>query len=153
VSCGENSDETGIIVAGIGYDGKMYVLDDLSGKYKPPEWAKIVCRAYKDYNAGRVIAETNNGGDLVREVLTTIYPNIPFKAVKAIRGKIARAEPISMLYESNRVFHVKEFYELEKQMCNLSYDDKMKGSPDRVDALVWSISELKEREECFVSLI
>jgi predicted phage terminase large subunit-like protein len=153
MSCGENSDETGIIVAGLGYDSKMYVLDDLSGKYKPPEWAKIVCRAYKDYNAGRVIAETNNGGDLVREVLTTIYPNIPFKAVKAIKGKIARAEPISMLYESNRVYHVKEFYELEKQMCNLSYDDKMKGSPDRVDALVWTMSELKEREECFVSLI
>ncbi|MDR1034628.1 MAG: phage terminase large subunit [Holosporales bacterium] len=153
MSCGENSDETGIIVAGTGYDGKIYVLDDLSGKYKPAEWAKIVCRAYKDYNAGSVIAETNNGGDLVREVLTTIYPNIPFKAVKAIRGKIARAEPISILYESNRVFHVREFYELEKQMCNLSYDDKTKGSPDRVDALVWTLSELKEREEWFVSLI
>ncbi|MDR2598436.1 MAG: terminase family protein [Holosporales bacterium] len=153
VSCGENADETGIIVAGSGYDGKMYVLDDLSGKYKPPEWAKIVCRAYKDYDAGCVIAETNNGGDLVKEVLTTIYPNIPFKSVRAIRGKIARAEPISMLYESNRIFHVREFFELEKQMCNLSYDGKMRESPDRVDALVWSISDLKEREECFVSLI
>ncbi|MDR1476120.1 MAG: terminase family protein [Holosporales bacterium] len=153
VSCGENSDETGIIVAGIGFDDKIYILDDLSGRYKPPEWAKIVCRAYKDYGVCRIIAETNNGGDLVREMLTTIYPNIPFKSTRAIKGKISRAEPISLLYESNRVFHIKEFYELEKQMCELSYDDKMKRSPDRVDALVWAISELKEREEYFVSLI
>ncbi|MDR1233896.1 MAG: terminase family protein [Holosporales bacterium] len=153
VSCNENSDETGIIVAGMGYDDKIYVLDDLSGKYKPPEWAKIVCRAYKDYDASHIIAETNNGGDLVKEMLTTIYPNIPFKATRAIKGKLSRAEPISLLYESKRIFHIREFYELEKQMCGLSYDDKIKDSPDRVDALVWTISDLKEREEYHVSLI
>lgn len=153
VSCGENSDETGIIVAGIAYDDKIYVLDDLSGKYKPPEWAKIVCRAYKDYTASHIIAETNNGGDLVKEMLTTIYPNIPFKATRAIKGKLARAEPISLLYESKRIFHIREFHKLEKQMCGLSYDDKITESPDRVDALVWTISDLKEREEYHVSLI
>jgi predicted phage terminase large subunit-like protein len=154
VSTGESSNETGIIVAGLGYDDKIYVIDDLSGKYKPPEWAKIVCRAYQDYKAGKVVAETNNGGDLVREVLTTIYPHIPFKPVKAIRDKIARAEPISMLYESKRVFHINEFSELERQMCDLSYDDKhLTDSPDRVDALVWSINELKNQPHFHVELI
>ncbi|MDR1333456.1 MAG: terminase family protein [Holosporales bacterium] len=156
VTVGENSDETGIIVAGLGYDEKIYVLDDLSGKYKPPDWAKIVCRACHDYSAGRIVAETNNGGDLVREMLTTIYPNVPFKQTRAIRGKIARAEPISMLYEANRVFHTKEFPELEEQMCSLSYDDKTKNlstSPDRVDALVWAVSDLKDRETCNISMI
>jgi phage terminase large subunit-like protein len=144
VSVGENADETGIIVAGLGYDDKIYVLDDLSGKYKPPEWAKIVCRACHDYHAGRIVAETNNGGDLVGEMLMTVYPNAPYKQIRAIKGKIARAEPVALLYESNRVFHKKEFMELEEQMCELSYDDdKNKGSPDRVDALVWAISELK----------
>ncbi|MDR3224019.1 MAG: terminase family protein [Holosporales bacterium] len=146
VTSGEKSDETGIIVAGIGYDEKFYVLADLSGKYKPPDWAKIVCRACLDYKAGRIVAETNNGGDLVGEMITTIYKNVPFKQIRAIKGKIARAEPISLLYEAGRVFHIKEFTELEEQMCNLSYDGKMDGSPDRVDALVWAISELKDKE-------
>jgi phage terminase large subunit-like protein len=153
VSCNEHSDETGIIVAGSGYDDRIYILEDLSGKYTPSEWAKIVCRSYKDCDVGHVVAETNNGGDLVREMLTTIYPNIPFKSIKAIKGKIARAEPIALLYESKRIFHVREFYELEKQMCNLSYDNRLKHSPDRVDALVWAVSELKERDDCNVSLI
>jgi phage terminase large subunit-like protein len=153
VTVGENSDETGIVVAGLGYDEKIYILDDLSGKYKPPDWAKIVCRACLDYKAGRIVAETNNGGDLVGEMLKTIYPNAPFKQTKAIRGKIARAEPISLLYESNRVFHTKEFTELEEQMCDLSYEDKMEGSPDRVDALVWAVSELKARESYNISTI
>ncbi|MDR2666693.1 MAG: terminase family protein [Holosporales bacterium] len=153
VSSGENSDETGIIVAGIGYDDKMYVIDDLSGKYKPPEWAKIVCRACYDYRATRVVAETNNGGDLVEEMLATIQPNLPFKKTRAIKGKIARAEPISFLYESHKIFHIKEFTELEEQMCNLSYTEKPEHSPDRVDALVWAVSELKERENFYVSTI
>ena len=153
VTSNENSDETGIIVAGIGYDEKMYILDDLSGKYKPAEWAKIVCRACHDYNAGRIVAETNNGGDLVREMLTTIYPHAPFKQTHAIKGKVSRAEPISLLYDANKVYHSKEFFELEEQMCDLSYDGKMDKSPDRVDALVWALSELKEREAINVSTI
>ncbi|MDR0695389.1 MAG: terminase family protein [Holosporales bacterium] len=145
VSSGANSDETGIIVAGLGYDGKIYILADLSGKYKPPDWAKVVCRAYHDYKAGRIVAETNNGGDLVKAILETVYPNLPFNQVHAIKGKIARAEPVALLYESNKVFHADEFFELEDQMCNLSYDDNGDRSPDRVDALVWAISELKDR--------
>ena len=144
VSSKEDSDETGIIVAGLGYDNKIYVLDDLSGKYTPTKWAKIVCRAYKDYNAGRIIAETNNGGDFVGEVLRTIEANAPFKQTKALKGKISRAEPISMLYEANRVYHTKEFSELEEQICDMSYDEPIGKSPDRVDALVWAINELKQ---------
>lgn len=143
VSSKEDSDETGIIVAGLGYDEKFYVLDDLSGKYSPSQWAKIVCRACHDYKAGKIIAETNNGGDFVGEVLRAIEANVPFKQTKALKGKISRAEPISMLYESNRVYHTKEFLELEEQMCDMSYDEPNSKSPDRVDALVWAINELK----------
>jgi phage terminase large subunit-like protein len=153
VTIGENSDETGIIVAGMGYDDKMYILDDLSGKYKPPDWAKIICRAYQDFTAGRIVAETNNGGDLVREMLTAIYPNIPFKQIRAIRGKVERAEPVAMLYDSKRIFHTREFPELEEQMCSLAYDGKIRSSPDRVDALVWAISDLKDREVPRISAI
>ncbi|MDR2458636.1 MAG: terminase family protein [Holosporales bacterium] len=153
VTTGEHSDETGIIVVGLGYDEKMYVLDDLSGKYKPPDWAKIICKAYKDFEANWIVAEVNNGGDLVREMLTTIYPNIPFKQTRAIRGKVERAEPVAMLYDAKRVFHIREFLELEEQMCNLTYDDKIKSSPDRVDALVWAISDLKDRESPHISAL
>lgn len=145
VTSNESSDETGIIVAGLGYDEKMYVLDDLSGKYAPSEWAKVVCRAYHDYNASRIVAETNNGGDLVRAMLTTIYPNAPIAETHAIRGKVARAEPIALLYDANKVYHSREFLELEEQMCDLEYGTKADKSPDRVDALVWALTELKEK--------
>ena len=147
VSSNENSDETGIIVAGIGYDEKIYVLDDLSGKYSASEWAKVVCRACHDYSASCIVAETNNGGDLVSEMIKTINPYAPFRQVRAIKGKIARAEPISLLYSNRRVFHTKEFFALEEQMCDLTYDGKIQKSPDRVDALVWAILELKNKKE------
>lgn len=153
VSCSETSDETGIIVVGMGINNNIYVMDDLSGKYAPQEWVKIICRAYKDYAASKVIAETNNGGDLVREMLMTIYPYIPFVATKAIKGKIARAEPIALLYNAKKIFHVKRFKQLEEQMCSLSYDEKLKSSPDRVDALVWAVNALKCRNECCVSFV
>ena len=154
VSSGENSDETGIVVAGVGYDDKIYVLDDLSGKYTASEWAKAVCRACYDYGASCIVAETNNGGDLVSEMIKTVDPYAPYRQVRAIRGKIARAEPISLLYSNNRVFHAREFCELEEQMCNLSYDEKIEKSPDRVDALVWAILELKAKKEtCNVSIL
>jgi phage terminase large subunit-like protein len=153
VTAGEHSDETGIVVVGLGYDEKMYVLDDLSGKYNPQDWAKIICRAYKDFEADWIVAEVNNGGDLVREMLTAIYPNIPFKQTRAIRGKVERAEPVAMLYDAKRIFHIREFPELEEQMCNLTYSDKTKLSPDRVDALVWAISDLKDRETPHISAL
>lgn len=147
VSSNEDSDETGIIVAGLGYDNKIYILDDLSGRYNPKEWAKIVRRACHDYNAGTIVAETNNGGDLVEAVLREVEDKLPFKQTRALKGKISRAEPVSILYESDRVYHIREFFELEEQMCDLSYDEPYGKSPDRVDALVWAINELKHVPE------
>ncbi len=146
VSNSENSDETGIIVAGLGYDEKIYILDDLSGKYTPQEWAKTTCRAVHDYGASCIVAEVNNGGDLVGEMIKTIEPFAPFKTVRAIKGKIARAEPVALLYSNNKVFHQKDFLNLEEQMLSLSYDEPPEKSPDRVDALVWALTELKNRE-------
>lgn len=144
VTSNKNSDETGIIVAGLGIDSNIYVIDDLSGKYKGSEWAKIVVRASFDYNANYVVVENNNGGDLVIENLKSIDNTLPIRTVHAVKGKVSRAEPISILYESNKVFHFKEFNILEEQMCNMSYDSAGKEySPDRVDALVWAISELR----------
>lgn len=147
VSVSENSDETGIIVAGMGIDKKMYVLDDKSGKYTPAEWAKEVSSLFQEYEAENVIVETNNGGDLVRQMLENIDPNIPISEVKAIKNKASRAHPVSLLYESKRIFHTKQFKQLEKQMCNLVYDKKQKKSPDRVDALVWAIQDLRNFEK------
>lgn len=147
VSSNQNSDETGIIVAGLGYDGKLYVIDDLSGKYTPQEWARIACNAQRKYDASCIVAETNNGGDLVNEMIKTIDPYAPYKSVHAIRDKVARAEPIALLYNTNRIFHIREFVELEDQMCDLSYTEKNIKSPDRVDALVWTINELKQQTD------
>ena len=139
------SDETGIIVSGQGYDKNFYVLDDLSGKYTGVEWAKRVVRAAHDYDANCVAVETNNGGNLVIENLKSLDSGLPIKSMHAVKGKIARAEPISILYEANRVRHVKEFTTLEIQMCNMSYDENDKSySPDRVDALVWSLTVLRD---------
>jgi predicted phage terminase large subunit-like protein len=160
VSNNENSDETGIIVAGLGNDEKVYVLDDLSGKYTPPEWAKVVARAYYDYQAERVVAEVNNGGDLVGSMIKTFSKFIPYSPVRAIKGKIARAEPIALMYESSNVYHVKKFEELEKQMRGMSRasEDGEKNNlegqdhDDRVDALVWAVSEIKDKKFNRVSI-
>jgi predicted phage terminase large subunit-like protein len=102
VTSGEDSDETGIIVAGVGADGRGYILEDRSGKYTPDEWSRQAIIAYYKWKADRVIAEVNNGGDLVEAVLRTIDANVAFKAVHASRGKVARAEPTAALYEQRR---------------------------------------------------
>lgn len=147
VTSNETSDETGIIVAGLGYDERIYIMEDLSGKYKPPEWAKIISRAYKDYEANRVVAEVNNGGDLVEGMIRNVSKHIAYSSVRAIRGKISRAEPIAMLYESSNIYHVKKFPDLEEQMCNMSYDAESSSSQndDRIDALVWAVTELTNK--------
>ncbi|MDR0552963.1 MAG: phage terminase large subunit [Holosporales bacterium] len=160
MSNGENSDETGIIVAGLGEDEKVYILDDLSGKYTPPEWAKVVARAYHDYQAERVVGEVNNGGDLVESMIKTFSKFIPFSPVRAIKGKVARAEPIALMYESSNVYHVRRFEELEKQMRKMSRvtEDGETGKAgdqehdDRVDALVWAVSEIKNKKFNRVSI-
>lgn len=142
------SDETGIVIAGCAKNrdtGEMeyYVLEDRSMKGSPNEWAQAAIDLYDDYEADRLVAEVNNGGDLVSEVLFRIDPSLSYKAVRAKRGKILRAEPISSLYERGLVHHVGTFGLLEDEMCNYTgaADEE---SPDRLDALVWALTELSE---------
>jgi phage terminase large subunit-like protein len=142
VTAGEQSDETGIIAAGIGDDGLVYVTDDWSGRFSPDEWARRAIRLFKERDADRIVGEVNNGGDLIATTLRTVDPNIAFKAVTASRGKRTRAEPVSALYEQRRVRHVGGFPLLEDQMCNW-VPGGPERSPDRLDALVWAITELK----------
>jgi phage terminase large subunit-like protein len=138
---GEDSDETGIVVAGRGVDGHAYVFSDLSCRLSSNGWGHRAVNAYREFGADRIVAEVNNGGDLVEDVLRVIDRNVSCKAVHASRGKVVRAEPISALYEQQRVHHVGLFGELETQMCSF-VPDHLDGSPDRVDALVWALTEL-----------
>jgi predicted phage terminase large subunit-like protein len=144
VSSHEGSDETGIIVAGKGADGHGYVLEDLSGRYQPAEWARIAIDAYKVHAADRIIAEVNQGGDLVETTIRTIDTNIPFTAVHASRGKYVRAEPIAALFEQSRVHIVGALPKLEDQLTSFVPDlDRAKsGSPDRADGMIWALTEL-----------
>jgi phage terminase large subunit-like protein len=144
-SSGEDADETGIIVAGKDVNGHGYVLADLSGRYPPTEWAKAAIAAYKEHKADRIVAEVNNGGEMVEATLRVLDPNVSYTAVRASRGKVTRAEPIAALYEQDRIHHLGAFAQLEDQMCGFSsdFDRQTAGySPDRVDALVWAFTEL-----------
>jgi len=141
VTHGPDSDETGILVVALGSDGDAYVLDDLSGRFPPEEWARRAIGAYHAHCADRIIGEANNGGALVEHTLRSVDPTVPFRAVHASRGKLTRAEPVSALYEQGRAHHVGVFGPLEDQLT--SYDGSRSGaSPDRLDALVWGITEL-----------
>jgi phage terminase large subunit-like protein len=120
------------------------VIDDLSGKYQPADWAKTAINAYWHHSADRIVAETNQGGDMVENTIRMLDENVSYSAVHASRGKFIRAEPIAALYEQARVHHIGAFAELEDQMTAFVPDlDRAKmGSPDRVDALVWALTEL-----------
>lgn len=136
-----NSDETGITAEGMGFDGHGYLLADLSMRGTPEEWGRAAVNAYYELKADRIVAEVNNGGDMVEHVIRSIDKNIPYMAVHASRGKITRAEPISALYEQGRIHHVGCFPVLEDQMCE--YDPKTADwSPDRMDSAVWGFTEL-----------
>lgn len=141
VTSGEDSDETGIVVAGRGADGHGYVLADLSCRMSPDGWARRAVNAFQDHKADRIVAEVNNGGDLVEQVVRTVDRSVPYKAVHASRGKRVRAEPIAALYEQGRVHHVGGLPDLEDQMCAF-LPEGSDQSPDRVDALVWALTEL-----------
>lgn len=143
VTSGEGSDETGMVVCGQGVDGRFYVIDDLSLKDTPDGWMRKAVGAYYKYEADVIIAETNNGGDLVQSLLRTIDKNVPYRKVHASRGKLTRAEPIAALYEQKKVSHVGIFAKLEEQLCFYTGDDK---SPDRLDALVWALTELSRSD-------
>jgi phage terminase large subunit-like protein len=145
VTSGEDADETGIIVAGIDQADQAYVLEDASGRYQPHEWAAKAIELYRRHHADRIIAERNNGGDLVEATVRSVDPTVSFKSVHASRGKVTRAEPISALYEQGRVHHVGSFQLLEDQMCSFTSDFSRSTagySPDRLDALVWALTEL-----------
>lgn len=142
VTSGEDSDETGIMVVGKDHNNEYYVLEDVSGRYSPDAWARKAINCYYDWGADRIVAEVNNGGDLVERLLRGMNENIPYRSVRATRGKMVRAEPIAALYEQRRVHHIGYFPELESQMC--SYTGELKPSPDRLDALVWGITELSK---------
>ncbi len=143
VTSGEKADETGIVVVGKGANDHCYVLADISGQYSPRKWAQLVVGAYHSFGANKVIAEKNNGGELIEINIKNEDANIPVELVHASVGKVARAEPVSMLYEQNRVHHVGNFPIMEDEMCMFVPGDiKAKDSPNRVDALVWAISKL-----------
>lgn len=134
-------DECGIVVAGRGTNGRLYVLDDVSLQGSPQEWAQEAVKAYKKWDADRVVAEVNQGGDMVETIIRSFDKNISYKAVRASKGKFARAEPVAALYEQGKVSHVGFFSKLEDQMCE--YDpNTAKKSPDRMDALVWALTEM-----------
>jgi len=137
----EESDETGIVVAGVGEGQRAYILEDLSGRLSPSDWGQRVCEAYRRLKADRVVAEVNKGGDLVERILRSLDPTIPYKAVRATRGKYTRAEPIAALYEQNRIFHTHPFSLLETQLCTYVPGVSTR-SPDRLDALVWALTDL-----------
>lgn len=141
VTSGEDADETGIIVAGKGADGRAYVLADLTCRLSPDGWARRAVRAYHEHGAARLVAEVNQGGDLVERVVRTVDPNVSYTGVRASKGKYTRAEPIAALYEQGRVSHIGGLSALEDQMCAYT-PDGYDGSPDRVDALVWALTEL-----------
>ncbi len=138
----EESDDHGIIVAGT-VNEEGYVLDDASIKGSPNEWARRAISCYRTWAADCIVVEVNQGGDMVANTIRTIDPRVPIREVRATRGKHVRAEPVSALYEQGKVKHVGSFPELEDQMTQMTPDGfKGKGSPDRVDALVWAMTEL-----------
>ena len=141
VTSHEGSDETGIVVAGLGHDGRAYVLEDLSGVYPAEQWARRAVEAYRRHRADRIVCEVNNGGDLVASVLRAVDKAVPVTTVRATRGKSLRAEPVAALYEQGRVSHVGSLARLEDQ-C-VSWDPAGSDrSPDRLDALVWALTDL-----------
>lgn len=142
VTSGEQADATGIIAAGLGEDGKAYVLADATLQAPPHQWARRAVALYEGLEADLVIGEVNQGGDLVESVLRTIAPHLPYRAVRANRGKLLRAEPVAALYEQGKVRHAGCLNELEDEMARFAPGVIEQNSPDRVDALVWAITEL-----------
>jgi phage terminase large subunit-like protein len=156
VTSGEESDETGIIGAaktdahwcpacGSVPTAHAFVLTDLSGRFSPDVWARRAIEGYDEIEGDRIIGEANNGGDMVELTVRTVDSGVPFTKVHASRGKRVRAEPIAALYEQGRVHHVGQFPELEEQLTTWTPDSG--ESPDRLDALVWALTDLMLGEE------
>lgn len=143
---GAKADECGIVVAGRTSGGVIHVLADLTTQGETPgQWSARVVAAFRRFAANRVVAEINNGGEMVSEVLRQNDPNLPVRNVTATRGKFLRAEPVAAAYERGAVFHLGVFTKLEDQLCTLTpdFDARAAGfSPDRADALVWAVADL-----------
>ena len=130
---------TGIVVAGLGVDGHGYVLEDASINGTPSEWGKKVVSRYEKWEADRIVVERNFGGEMCESTIKTIDPSVPVTMVTASRGKLPRAEPVAALYEQSRIHHAGIFTELEDEM--IFYEGEG-ASPNRLDAMVWSLTEL-----------
>jgi predicted phage terminase large subunit-like protein len=137
----DESDETGIVVAGVGHDGRAYVLADASGRYRPEEWARTALALYREHKADAIVAEANNGGEMVAATLRVHDRGANVRTVHATRGKATRAEPVAALYEQGRASHVGALARLEDQLT--TWDPATsRASPDRLDALVWALTEV-----------
>ena len=152
VSNNEGSDEHGIVVVGLARDedgyARGYVLEDGTLRGSPEDWARRAVNLYRKWEADKIVAEKNQGGQMVESTIKSVDRTVPVKLVHASRGKVVRAEPISALYEQKRIHHVGRFDQLEDQMCMFSIDNIRNisnGSPDRVDALVWGLSEIFDK--------
>ena len=145
-SSGPDADEHGIIVTGIASDNdgfmRGYVLDDWSCHGSPDTWARKAVGAFRLHNADQIVAEANQGGEMVESVIRSVAPDVPVKLVYATRGKFERAAPVSALYEQRRIHHVGNYPSLEDQMCAFTMEADSDLSPDRVDAMVWGFTEL-----------
>ena len=151
---GEDSDETGIIVAALVKSHHVVILDDRTCRESPLGWARAAVEAYNYYKGSRIVAEVNNGGEMVESNLRAVAPNIPFRAVRASRGKTVRAEPVAALYEQGRIHHMGSFPDLEDQLCGYVAGLPGSKSPDRMDALVWAVTELLlDQEQINVNVI
>lgn len=143
VTSKDSSDETGIIVAGLGVDGDGYVLEDASCRATPDKWANIAVELFHSFSANLIIGEVNNGGDLIEHTIRTIDKRVPYKSVRATRGKHKRFEPVAGLIEQGRIHIVGSFPELEDQICGFTSSGyEGSASPDRGDAFTWSMNEL-----------
>lgn len=152
VSNNEGSDEHGIVVVGLARDkdgyARGYVLEDGTIRGSPEDWARKAVNLYRTWSADKIVAEKNQGGQMVESTIKAVDRSVSVKLVHASRGKVVRAEPISALYEQGRVHHVGRFDQLEDQMCLFSVDNIRSisnGSPDRVDALVWGLTEIFDK--------
>lgn len=142
----DDSNDTGIVVAGRDRTGEFCVLDDVTIHGTPRAWAQQAIAAYHRHEADHIVAETNQGGDMVVSTIRAVDANVPVVKVTASRGKKTRAEPVSAKYEQGLVHHVGFLPDLEDQLCEWDPSDPNMDSPDRLDALVWAISDLLEGE-------
>lgn len=137
------ADDIGIIVAGLGIDGNVYILEDCTINASPAVWGRIATDAFDRYEADCIVAEVNYGGAMVKQTIQVARPRTPFQGVTASRGKHVRAEPISVLYEQGKVRHVGYFSKLEEELCAFSRFGYIgSGSPNRADALIWAVASL-----------